>query len=137
MIVKSDILLAEHREGAQVVAIDELHCSVDAGHPDEYNKVKKHIQEEGLTFPIVAAKMYPSEWKQISDQSPLFYPPPTTDETKQNYFVTCGNNRLRIAKELGYRYIDAIIVPGYEAGSEHCKKFRKWWDKLNGRRNRE
>lgn len=117
--------------------IEDLNPSVDVAHPDFYNEVKEALKEEGLRFPIVVVEWTRKEWEEFQRPNPRIYPPPAGDNPDELlYFVSCGNNRVRIAKELGYTHIDCIVVKHFKYGSAWCSKFRKDYDRRTGRRVR-
>ena len=120
-------------EGQQPVAIDKLHCSMPVVHPVFHAGVKKSIEEEGMMFPIVAVDMKRTEWNGRYAINPDILPPPDGEE-ENIYFVSCGNNRVRIAKSLGYTHIDCIIVGSISDGAQYCSRFQKdynreWYSK--------
>jgi hypothetical protein len=118
-----------------ILPLDELNLTVDIAHPDVYMELIESLKTEPLEFPLVAVYCQYSAWHEFVKNQMVLKSFGESDS--YGYFVTCGNNRARALKELGYTHVSVISVPRYEDGSPYCKQMRKWYDKKCGRRNRE
>lgn len=118
-----------------LLPLDELVCSVEPYNPEFYEEVKADVIKNGLHFPVVVIHLSAKEWHKISDGAPLIRDPP--NETDNHYFVSCGNNRVKIFRELGYTHIDCAVFGSYGEGSVYCKQMRRWMDGRDDREVRE
>ena len=83
---------------------------------DFYEPIKQDIRENGLQFPLIvvdATRRDVLKQKQISNNKLCALP---FDENKDDlnvrqYTVWGGSNRWYAADELGFKYVDCIIVP--------------------------
>lgn len=120
----------------EVIALEDLFPTADIYERDFYLELMAEVRELGdLEFPIVVARCLGSEWNKLVENQTVLHKAPTEDDVYD--FVTCGNNRVVVAKELGYTHISCLVVPKFHLGSQYCKRMRKWYDKKRGRRNRE
>jgi len=83
--------------------------------PDDYPslaKIKDSIEKEGLLYPILLMKTKLHIWKGFVDKkynlrSKIVAP---IIKGKYHFVVRVGNQRVKIAKELGYSYIDCHLL---------------------------
>ena len=132
----TDLVSFEFRTESVLLPIKDLIFTVEPFDVTFYSELRFDISGGNLFFPVVAVHCTGRDWNEaMGSQSVLRLAP--TDDDQMYYFVTCGNNRGKIAKELGYENISTIVVPTFDDGSPYCKQMRKWYDKRCGRRNRE
>lgn len=86
---------------------------------DFYGPIMKDIQENGLHFPLIVvdatrAQVLQQKKKYKNKLCDLPFDPKEGDLTKRQYVVWGGSNRWNIANELGYEYVDCVIVPNGE-----------------------
>jgi hypothetical protein len=117
--------------------IDEVSITVPPSHPDDYRLIKASVESEPLEYPPVVVAVTHGDWRKFINLQSVFLKPDESipDETA-GYFVTCGNNRVRALKELGYTEVDVLMVESFSAGSGYCKEMRKWFNAKQGKRNR-
>ena len=100
-----------------IIQLDKVYVSVEIEHPEFYEPLKQSIKEYGLQHPIVI--MYVT-WEQYNgwyQSNKSLIPPP---DLESFYTVRCGNNRVRIARELGYNSIDSFLCTNLKEASDLC-----------------
>lgn len=115
------------------VKVDDLYPTAPAKiHPEFYDRVKESIKAAGLLRPIVVWYTQVANWRKMHSLSKDILPPP---DNLSNYdevmLVMCGNNRLKIAKELGMTEVDCVICTTEYEVSEVCTRQRKEWKSMN------
>ena len=131
-----ELIALETLTEAVTLQISDLIFTVKPVSTEFYQSIKTELRSGNLVYPIVAVYTTGAEWNRLMRPQNVLRLAPTDDD-QMYYFVTCGNNRGRVARELGYTHISSIVVPTFDAGSDYCKQMRKWYDKKCGRRNRE
>lgn len=81
-----------------------------------YEPIKKDIQENGLHFPLLVVDATRAQLVEQKNKYPkqLCELPFDKDKdflTVRQYTVWGGSNRWNIAKELGYKKVDCVIIP--------------------------
>ena len=87
-----------------------------------YTKVKELIEKDGLHFPLIVvdAKRFNlvEQKKKYGDRIvDLPFDKGLDDLNVRQYTVWGGSNRWWVAHELGYEYVDCIIVPNADFGT--------------------
>ena len=119
-------------ELAVMLPIDELIFTAPVIDDGLYDDIKLDIAEGKLAFPIVSIRCEGREWNRLTRMSELEKAP---TEEGEYYFVSCGNNRGRVAKELGYTHISSLVFPEFHLGSSYCSRMRKWYVEREYRRD--
>ena len=116
--------------------IDELWASVPKADKHKgkafYQPVLEDIKENGLHFPLLIVE---ATHKQLIAEKVRYkhkmvelpFNAKNTDLDKKIYVVWGGSNRVRIAKELGYEYVDCVLYSdgSFDEARSHQKLHRE------------
>jgi hypothetical protein len=80
-----------------------------------YEPIKQDIRENGLQFPLIVVDATRNNILKQKDKygdkmCPLPFDKDKDDLTVRQYTVWGGSNRWNIANDLGYEYVDCVIV---------------------------
>ena len=118
-------LSASNRAGdIKVIPLNELHCHVVVENPIFLGRVEESIAEFGLQNPVVVVPITIKRWKELKSYNSAMLPAPEGHPEDIVFQVRCGNNRVRIARELGYDTIDCIVVEKMADSNAICLKQR-------------
>lgn len=98
-------------EGFDVVSvkISHIHDSSPATDSDFCQELAKSIEAEGLTNPLILVPSSPKELHKVLNRLNGNLDFPTNKATIFALFG--GSSRLKVLKELGYTYVDCILLP--------------------------
>ena len=101
-----------------------------------YSKLREEIRSCGhMHHPLVVFRATGAEWNKLQGgQDGALDRAPNPDQLYT--CVSCGNNRGRVAKELGYTHVSCLVVDSFKTGSEYCKQMRNWYARKQGKRIR-
>ena len=108
----------------QTLPLKELHCHARIENPLFMDKVEKSIAEFGLQNPIVVVPITIQRWRDLKQYNPDILPAPEGHPQDIVFQVRCGNNRVRVARELGFTHIDCIVVEKMADSNSICLKQR-------------
>jgi len=100
--------------------VDELWASVPRADKhrgkDFYKRVEEDVAKNGLHFPllVVDAKrgdLVKQKKRYTNKICELPFDPKLDDLNVRQYTVWGGSNRWHVAKNLGYEYVDCVIIP--------------------------
>tara|TARA_B110000444_G_scaffold260288_1_gene306703 strand:+ start:3971 stop:4408 length:438 start_codon:yes stop_codon:yes gene_type:complete len=100
-----------------------------------YESVKDDIARDGMHFPVMAVHSKYDALEKAKEKwgekiSPLpFWHNSLGKNKKWIWGVWGGSNRVRIAQDLGYTHIDAVIIPTIGQAISLQKHMRKPFDK--------
>ena len=114
---------------SQLLDIVELDSLSPIVYPDNYQNIKKSMQQRGMDFPIVVLDTTIGGWRGIvaTDSSGELLHPDDRETDEHSYLVMCGNNRLQAAKELGYDHIECIVCKTRGEVHRWATMMRKQW----------
>lgn len=125
------ILRAKDSAFTEIIPIDSLHPTILFGwYEGDYENIKRSIETIGLLNPIVVWQTTPQQWKEWRGNSPDLLPVPDylfELKYKSVYLVMCGNNRLQVAKDLGYDHVEVRRYTNTNDVSLECNRQRKSW----------
>lgn len=98
-----------------VLSMSDLHPHMEVHSNDFYDRLRADMELSGLNHPIVVTRMTIGVWKKMREVNPDILPPPEGPDGLLVYQIRCGNNRYKIAKEMGYTLVDCYIVDMREA----------------------
>ena len=118
-------LASINREGdIQTIPLKDLHCHVGIENETFMEKVESSIVEFGLQNPVVVVPITIRRWKELRTYNSTILAPPSGNPDDIVYQVRCGNNRVRVARKLGYDTIDCIVVEKMSDSNDLCCKQR-------------
>lgn len=123
--MENQILTSKISKDTVILPVKDVHCHVNVTNDVFYANVGQSIVKYGMQHPIVVCPITIGKWREMLEYNPGMLPPPKGRDADVVYMARCGNNRVRLAKDLGYTHISCIIVKDVKSSTSICRKQRE------------
>jgi len=124
-----NLVAKEMKEESIPLPVDMMNPACKIHCEDNYAKIKESVQKEGLKYPLIVLNTTFGEWKEFHEESPeAILPCPSNYMEARCFMVMIGNNRLKVAQEMGVEEIDCIVVNDRREVNALAKVMREDWN---------